>query len=244
MKCAYDFRENARNALRGNWGIAVAAGLLAMLLGGIASVGPKLTLNIEEDNLNLGFQIVGQQFQMLNWAAVGYSWLLIAMVAIALFILANVVGIGYDRFNLTLIDHQEKPDVGVLFGYFPYWKTTTLAALLQMLYIFLWSLLLLVPGVIARYSYAMTGYILAEYPELSPSEAIARSKDMMEGNRWRLFCLEFSFIGWELLCLLTLGIGNLWLVPYRETARTAFYREVSATISPLDMSETEENAMA
>ena len=93
----------------------------------------------------------------------------------------------------------------------------------------LWSLLLIIPGIIAGYSYAMTGYILAENPELTASEAIARSKEMMAGNRFRLFCLHFSFIGWEILCTLTLGIGNLWLRPYKQAAEAAFYREISGT---------------
>ena len=56
-----------------------------------------------------------------------------------------------------------------------------------------------------------------------------RSKQMMYGNRFRLFCLEISFIGWSLLCLLTFGIGNLWLTPYVQTATAAFYREISDT---------------
>ena len=86
----------------------------------------------------------------------------------------------------------------------------------------------------ASYSYAMTGYILAEHPELTASEAIAQSKAMMAGNRWRLFCLQFSFIGWDILCALTLGIGNLALRPYRHAAEAAFYRELCGGTVPED----------
>lgn len=75
----------------------------------------------------------------------------------------------------------------------------------------------------------MTGYILAEHPELTASEAIASSKEMMSGNRFRLFCLHLSFIGWAILCAFTFGIGNLWLSPYRQAAAAAFYREISGT---------------
>ena len=88
------------------------------------------------------------------------------------------------------------------------------------------------------YSYAMTSYILAENPELTASEAIERSKQMMSGNRWRLFCVQISFIGWEILnALLTFGIGGLWITPYKQAATAAFYREVSGTeriITPND----------
>ena len=89
--------------------------------------------------------------------------------------------------------------------------------------------MLVVPGVIATYSYAMTDFILADNPELTATEALNKSKEMMIGNRWRLFCLQFSFIGWGILASLTFGIGNLFLTPYTETAVAAFYREVSGT---------------
>ena len=101
--------------------------------------------------------------------------------------------------------------------------------MLQGVYVFLWALLFVIPGIIATYSYAMTSYILAENPELTASEAIDMSKEMMEGNRFRLFCLHMSFIGWAILCVFTFGIGYLWLAPYMQAAQAAFYREVSGT---------------
>ena len=95
--------------------------------------------------------------------------------------------------------------------------------------IFLWSLLLIIPGIVKGYEYRMIPYLLAENPELTANEAITRSKEMMDGNKWRLFCLNFSFIGWDILAMFTFGIGNLWLNPYKEAAKAAFYREVSGT---------------
>ena len=139
-----------------------------------------------------------------------------------------MIEIGYARFNLELVDRAEAK-IESLFTYFYNWKTTAVTRLLKSVYILLWSLLFIIPGIIARYSYAMTGYILAEHPEITAIEAIARSKEMMEGNRFRLFCLEFSFIGWNILCAFTFGIGNLWLTPYRQAATAAFYREISGT---------------
>ena len=89
------------------------------------------------------------------------------------------------------------------------------------------TILLVIPGLIMGYTYAMTDYILAEHPDMAPGEVMKGSKAMMEGNRWRLFCLQFSFIGWMLLSSLTFGLGNLALRPYQEAAYAAFYREVS-----------------
>lgn len=75
----------------------------------------------------------------------------------------------------------------------------------------------------------MTPYILMENPEMTANEAITESKRLMDGNRWRLFCLEISFIGWGLLAVLfTCGLGYLVLVPYMETSFAAFYREIKA----------------
>ena len=149
------------------------------------------------------------------------------VMAVVYFILGSVVGVGYSRFNLDLVDRQKEPEIGTLFGYFKFWKTTAAASFLQGLYVFLWSLLFIIPGIVAGYSYAMTDYILAEHPELTAGEAIEQSKAMMYGNRFRLFCLQFSFVCWDLLCALTLGIGSLWLRPYKQAAEAAFYRDIS-----------------
>ena len=103
-----------------------------------------------------------------------------------------------------------------------------LQSFLRGLFAFLWALLLLIPGIIAHYSYAMTPYIMIERPELTPMEAIAASKELMQGHKWELFCLDFSFIGWDLLAALTLNLGHLALNPYKNAARTAFYRNIVA----------------
>ena len=111
---------------------------------------------------------------------------------------------------------------------------------MQWLYVFAWSLLFIIPGIIAGYSYAMTRYILAERPELTAQEALEHSRTMMAGNRWRLFCLQLSFIGWDILAALTLGIGNLWLNPYKQAATAAFYRDVCSMAYPTQTIPCEE----
>ena len=159
-----------------------------------------------------------------------YTYIMVAaLITGALyFVLGSIIAVGYAKFNLNLADQLEGTFEN-LFAYFSYWKTTVAARFLRNIYVLLWSLLFIIPGIMASLSYAMTNYILAENPEISASEAITLSKQMMDGNKWRLFCLEFSFIGWSLLCGFTLGIGYLWLTPYQQAARAAFYREVSGT---------------
>lgn len=240
MKYAADFRSIARNALSGRWAIAVIAGLIASLLGAVASNGPEVKLNISDNGANVAFEFAGQQIytsgsgwnEALSGLLIsGASFIILAalVMAVVYFVLGSIIEVGYAKFNLDLVDRQKEPELGTLFGFFTHWKTTAAARFLQGLYVFLWSLLFIIPGIVAGYSYAMTSYILADNPELTASEAIERSKQMMTGNRFRLFCLQFSFIGWDILCSLTLGIGNLWLRPYKQAATAAFYREISGT---------------
>ena len=238
MKYASDFRRIAREGLAGHWGIAVIAGLIAGLLGA-ASGGSNLKINYNYDGGQVNLSIADHQIYSSTegWLSeltpilVGgalYIILVGLVLAAVYFVLSSVVSVGYGKFNLDLADRREA-GIGTLFGYFPHWKNVALAMLLKEVYVFLWSLLLVIPGIIAAFSYAMTHYILAEHPHIGPGEALRWSRDMMRGNRWRLFCLGFSFIGWDLLNILTLGIGSLWLRPYKHAAYAAFYRDVSGT---------------
>ena len=240
MKYASDFRAIARNALTGKWGIAVIAGLIASLLGAVASSGPEVKFNFSDNGANVNLMFANQEIYSssggwlpeLNAFIVGgaiYIMIAALIMAAVFFVLGSVISLGYSRFNLDLVDRRKEPDIGTLFGFFPHWKNAAIAKLLETVYVFLWSLLFIIPGIIASYSYAMIPYIQAEHPEMAPGDVLARSKEMMEGNRWRLFCLQFSFIGWDILSSLTLGIGNLWLRPYKQAATAAFYRDVSGT---------------
>ena len=89
-------------------------------------------------------------------------------------------------------------------------------------------LLLIIPGIWMMLRLSMVPYILRDYPELGANAAMRMSVDMMAGHKWKLFCLWLSFIGWGLLCILTLGIGYFWLAPYMQQTETNFYEEVKA----------------
>lgn len=102
--------------------------------------------------------------------------------------------------------------------------------LLSSVYQFLWMLLLIIPGIIKGYSYALTPYLLKDHPELKFNAAIEESMRLMSGNKMRLFLLDLSFIGWFLLGLITFGIAFLWITPYWNTARAAFYEDLMSDI--------------
>ena len=253
MKIAEDFRRIARNALTNKWFIAVAVGLVASILGGISGGGPELKVNIDGSNISMNFNVAGQTIKSIGtnggvdsevgaFILASLPIIIIASLfaAVIYFVLGSFIGVGYAKFNLNLVD-KKNAAFETLFEYFSHWKTTTITRLLRALYVFLWSLLFIIPGIVAGFSYAMTDYILAEDPELTADEAISQSKSIMMGNKWRFFCLQFSFIGWDILATLAFGIGHLWLTPCKQAAYAAFYREVSGTEYHEDEFETENN---
>jgi uncharacterized membrane protein len=87
-------------------------------------------------------------------------------------------------------------------------------------------ILAIIPVVMAQYRYSMTYFILSEMPGIGPMEAIRQSTRMMDGNKWKYFCLQWRFFGWSLLCILTLGLGFIWLWPYMMTSISCFYDDL------------------
>lgn len=149
------------------------------------------------------------------------------LIGLVLFILALPLTWGYQTLFLGAVRGGEATAKDMFEGYnkelFSRVLTTTL---LYYVYVFLWSLLLLIPGCIKAYSYAMTPYILKDNPEMKNNAAIEESMRMMDGHKLELFLLDLSFIGWALLSLLTCGIGFLWLTPYMNMARVNFYEDL------------------
>lgn len=124
------------------------------------------------------------------------------------------------------ISRRQNADLGQLFDGYRDFVRIFLTKLLQEIYICLWMLLLIVPGIIKSYSYAMTDFVLADEPDLKYNAAIERSMELMDGNKTDLFLLDLSMIGWAILSILSLGIGFLFLVPYYQTAHAHFYEEL------------------
>lgn len=225
---AKDFRALARQALAGRWGVAVLTGFVAVLLGGTigfssGSSGGSVAANGAEGYLDDLYWIY--DIPPVVWSILAAVCTILTIYSIVCFLIGGTLRLGYAKFNLALIDHKDA-QFSDLFSQFGRFGDGFLLGLLSSIFIFLWSLLLVIPGIIASYRYAMAPYILFENPGMRPNDAIKASKELMRGNKWRLFCLEFSFIGWSFLCALTLGIGNLWLCPYEEAARASFYRQI------------------
>ena len=136
---------------------------------------------------------------------------------------------GFMLCFLRLVRGEDSSEmVGDQFNVFSKYGRYLGVSLLYTLYVLLWSLLLIIPGIIKSYAYAMTPYIVNDRPDLDADDCIHESRMMMKGYKWKLFCMDLSFIGWAILCIFTLGIGLLWLQPWIEASHAKFYEELKA----------------
>ena len=214
---AKEYRAVARENLTGTWGLSIGMAAVACLLGGIGTrFLPEVNQKIDPSNLQSLMD-----FGALLVPAASF----VSLLSLCAFIIGGTLEIGYCQF---LLDQHDRKNLtfSTLFSRFALFTTGFCQQFLRGLYTALWSLLLVVPGIMAAYSYAMTPYILAENPDMRANEAIAASKALMAGHRWELFCLDFSFIGWSILASLSLNLGHLALNPYKSAARAAFYRHL------------------
>ena len=208
-------RAEARWRLGGNWGMAILVTFVAGLLGALSG---STNLEIDADIL-----------QRLPKAVQHYLNIAItigAILGVIQFFIGGVIDLGYRTYLLKLHDNEDA-QLRDLFSQFDRFGDGFVLRLLTSIFTFLWTLLFIIPGIIATLRYAMAPYILAEHPEMTPMQALDHSKYLMDGKKLDLFLLELSFIGWAFLCGLTLGIGNLWLNPYMHMSITVFYRRLA-----------------
>jgi uncharacterized membrane protein len=205
----------ARVSLSGGWGMAVF-GLL--LFGALVCSFLVFVLSIA---LFAGATLSESPDVFLPKTNAMMPW-----VSLVLFLVSGALTVGFKAFFLTIAQEGEVQLEKFFVGFQRYWKALV-AYFLCNLFVSLWSLLLVIPGVIKSFSYAMAYFILADDEYCGVLEAINRSKEMMKGNKWKFFCLHWRFVGWALLAsFFTLGIGYLWLIPYIHTSLARFYEDV------------------
>ncbi len=135
-------------------------------------------------------------------------------------------------FNISLcmiflnLAKKEDISVGDVFKGFNITGKAVWLYIITNFFVFLWSLLLIIPGIIKAFSYSMASFILADNPELTAREALEESKRIMEGHKFDLFVLQLSFFWWYLLGAITFGIAYVYVVPYFEATMTNFYNEI------------------
>lgn len=213
MLKAKDFRCYARESLRGRWLKAGATGLVAGLLGASLSVSTSYsgssstgsTTNTVGSGDVVSSVTSSPDIPAMFFAVVMGILLVVLLWAIVTMVIGGATTLGYAKYNLNLVDDND-PKFKDIFSQYNRLGTGFGMQFFRGLFVFLWSLLFVIPGIIACYRYYMTPFILCENPDMTAREAINESKELMKGNKWRLFCLELSFIGWELLAFLVLWI--------------------------------------
>lgn len=223
---AKTLRARARANLAGNWGVSIGVAAVAALLGGMitgSSFLPSLNTEIPiyipfiqeiADALNQGLKIGNVTINLRT-----------GIFGLASFILGGVLQLGYAQFLLKQHDGKET-EFNDLFSQFDRFGDGFAQLFLRDLYTMLWGLLFIIPGIIKSLSYAMTPFIMADNPNLTASQAIEASKEMMDGHKTDLFILGLTFFGWNILASLSLNLSNLAVNPYENAAYAAFYRQI------------------
>ena len=226
---AKTIRARARANLAGNWGLSVAVAAVASVLGGLitgVSFLPELETVIPLEYYPALQRYVDWWNEGLHIGSVTLNFRS-GIFGFAAFLIGGVLQMGYADFLLK--QHEGKDtSFGDLFSKFDWFGTGFAQRFLRSLYVLLWTLLFIIPGIMKEYSYAMTPFILAENPNMTASQAIRSSEDLMDGHKADLFILDLSFLGWNILAALTLNLGNLALNPYKNAAYAAFYRQLQA----------------
>ena len=201
MKRAKELRESAWEHKRGQWGLlAVIWFVYDVIVGAIGSLSATAII-----------PVIGS--------------IIVFVSTVAVLLISGPFMLGLSTASLE-VSEGKHTSFNKLFSGFKQFGAAFLLMILIDIFVFLWSLLLIIPGIIKAYSYSMSWFVLADRPDLTANEARKRSMYLMKGHKWRLFCLDFSFIGWYLLSILTLGILSFWVMPYHLTARAEFYQEL------------------
>ena len=214
-----EMKERGRAAFKANYWPSVLTALLMGLFAGVVGASAR-SGNASTTELENAIQSGDKTLITALFATVVVMGIIGLLVKI---FLANPIELGGVAFFTENTEAGPVPFGTVKKGFHNYGHNFVVL-FVRDLYLALWLLLLVVPGIIKIYSYRMVPYILMEHPELSTKEVITRSRSMMNGHKWQAFKLDLSFIGWILLGVLTVGLVNIfWTNPYMESAQAALY---------------------
>ena len=223
-----DIKKKGKSALKKNYWRSVVVAALMFLL---ATVTSALTQIRRESILqNVGFEPLHEMAPnelliIAGIVVVGYMSIIVSAVLIKI-IFANALEAGGCLFFRNNAEKGSAELVLIREGFSDYAHVFA-ALLLRDVFNCLWYCLLIFPGLVKSYSYRMVPYIVKEYPDLSEIEVITLSRRMMDGNKWRTFLLDMTFLGWTILGIVTFGIVNvLWTLPYYENTMAALYLEL------------------
>ena len=238
-----ELKARAKEALKRNyWRLVLVSLLLILITGGLAfgsgfgGGGSTETDTVyapapAEESISDAF---ADEDPVVTIVTIGVAVGIFLMVFLIVFalgmaitaVLLNPTEIGIRRFMLKSVDGTAEVKE-VAYGFDHSYKNIVKTMFFRDLYTSLWSLLFIIPGIYKSYQYRLVPYMLAETPDMDYREALRRSTELMDGQKWNTFVLDLSFILWSMLVLITCGIaGVFYVVPYRNLTNAALYREL------------------
>ena len=180
------------------------------------------------DTLGKGILSVGWLYPVLILLCASVITTALTGTFVGPFIVSGLIGIACAAYFIARVRGSARPqDLGAaVSGVSGSFLNSILATLLYGLFVFIGTLLFIVPGILFSYSFSMLYFVMNDHPEYGPLEVLRESHRLMKGHRFQYFCLNLSFIGWAILGALCLGVGTLWVSAYSQTASAVFYEEL------------------
>ncbi|PEL11101.1 DUF975 family protein [Bacillus sp. AFS017336] len=211
-------KRTAKSRLAGNWGKAILFLVVFVIIEGLLHT--VLTGPVNQHYTGTIFPSADEQKLIPAGAQ--------TIIEIISGFVNTLLGYGLIVYFLKIIRDEEK-SISDLFYFFKsghQFIRAILVGFLVVVFTCLWSILLIIPGIIKALAYSQVGYILKDYPDMKPLDAITLSRKMMHGYKWKFFLLGLSFIGWLILIIITIGLASFYVAPYFYATQAQFYQEV------------------
>lgn len=212
MKANAEYRVSGRELTKGKiLNIFLVNLIFSIVLGIITGIAQAYGPKIDQNTM----QVIDPGVPVLNF--------LFTVVAL---LISGYVAYGFTKMMIG-VTKNEQPNIEKVL-------TTSVkdqpvkAPLLMFItnvFLALWTLLFIIPGLVKSYSYAMTSFLLVNEPDIQPVDAVTKSRKLMDGKKMQLFLLDLSYVGWYILSLFTLGILFIWVSAWHQTARTLFFTD-------------------
>lgn len=216
----------------GGWTAAICGALLAFLASYVINAAVQGVFGVTDfiDLMNKVQLRQAQPEELLQ--AFPRHMLSLSVATLIAYYISAVFKYGISALSIAVMRSGAR--IGHVFsGFGKGWSTLWMMALADF-YVFCWSLLFLIPGICAAFSYALIFLVKADHPDWDANRCIGESKRLMKGNRWRYLCFMLSFLGWSLLGIVTLGLAFIFVIPYFNTAQAAFYEDILDSQNPAE----------
>lgn len=232
------YKNFAKKQLSGRWGVPILVTLFVFVVSSIFSIPDILQLSRSGY-----FAAIWNNDSLAALDALNSAKSTSFITSIVSMIISAILEVATIGVYIKMSRSPEPVAFSDFIEGFNNWARATLGALWQYLWVFLWTLLFIIPGIIKTIAYSQMYYIIAEYKDVSVTKAMRISIEITKGHKWDLFVMYLSFLGWAILAAFTLGILNLWLIPYMNmtyiNAYHALMKEAieSGRIKPEDLTE-------